>query len=77
MTVKAILSRKGNSVVTIAPTVPLYDAIKILDEHPRDGDRVECHARVHLDGLMGLAAFPSSDVGCRPVRRGADCSKVI
>jgi CBS domain-containing protein len=33
MTVKAILSRKGNSVVTIEPTVPLSDAVKILDEH--------------------------------------------
>jgi CBS domain-containing protein len=33
MTVKAILSRKGNDVVTIEPTVTLCDAIKILDEH--------------------------------------------
>ena len=33
MTVKAILSRKGNYVVTIEPTVTLGDAIKILDEH--------------------------------------------
>jgi CBS domain-containing protein len=32
MTVKAILSRKGNAVITIEPTVPLCDAIKILDE---------------------------------------------
>lgn len=33
MTVKAILSRKGNAVITIEPTVPLSDAVKILDEH--------------------------------------------
>ena len=33
MTVKVILSRKGNTVVTIEPTVPLSDAVKILDEH--------------------------------------------
>ena len=33
MTVKAILSRKGNAVIRIAPTVPLCDAVKILDEH--------------------------------------------
>ena len=33
MTVKAILSHKGTAVTTIAPTVRLCDAIKILDEH--------------------------------------------
>ena len=33
MTVKAILSRKGNDVLTIEPTATLGDAIKILDEH--------------------------------------------
>jgi len=33
MTVKAILSRKGNDVFTIEPTATLGDAIKILDEH--------------------------------------------
>ena len=33
MTVKAILSDKGTSVITVAPTVSLYDAIMILDEH--------------------------------------------
>ena len=31
MTVKAILSRKGNDVVTIKPTATLGDAVKILD----------------------------------------------
>jgi CBS domain-containing protein len=33
MTVKAILSDKGTSVITVAPTVSLHDAIMILDEH--------------------------------------------
>jgi CBS domain-containing protein len=33
MTVKAILSRKGNDVVTIEPTATLCDAVKILDLH--------------------------------------------
>jgi CBS domain-containing protein len=33
MTVKAILSRKGNDVVTIEPTAALCDAVKILDLH--------------------------------------------
>ena len=32
MTVKAILSDKGRSVVTVTPTVSLRDAITILDE---------------------------------------------
>ena len=33
MTVKTILSHKGNDVVTIKPTATLCDAAKILDEH--------------------------------------------
>ena len=33
MTVKAILSRKGNDVVTIEPTATLGDVVKILDMH--------------------------------------------
>ena len=32
MTVKTILSRKGSDVVTIAPTAPLADAVKLLSE---------------------------------------------
>ena len=32
MTVKAILSRKGGDVVTIAPTASLTDAVKLLAE---------------------------------------------
>jgi len=33
MTVKAIVSRKGGDVVTIAPTARLAEAVKILAEH--------------------------------------------
>jgi CBS domain-containing protein len=33
MTVKAILSRKSNNVVTISPAATLFDAVKILDAH--------------------------------------------
>lgn len=33
MTVKAILSRKGTAVVTIAPAASLADAIKLLSSH--------------------------------------------
>ena len=33
MTVKAILSHKGNDVVTIRPTATLCDAAEILNEH--------------------------------------------
>ena len=33
MTVKAILSHKGNDVVTIKPTATLCDAAEILNEH--------------------------------------------
>jgi len=46
MTVKAILSRKGNDVVTLKPTATLGDAVKILDMHRigavviTDGDQI-------------------------------------
>ena len=33
MTVKAILSRKGSTVVTITPTASLADAVKLLNTH--------------------------------------------
>ena len=33
MTVRAILSRKGNDVITIEPTVTLSAAVKTLAEH--------------------------------------------
>ena len=51
MTVKAILSHKGNSVVTIEPTVPLSDAVKILDEH-RIGAAVITDADQHIVGIL-------------------------
>jgi hypothetical protein len=34
MTVKAILSRKGNDVVTIEPTATLCDAVKLQKANP-------------------------------------------
>jgi CBS domain-containing protein len=51
MTVKAILSRKGNAVITIEPTVPLCDAVKILDEH-RIGAVVITDADQHIVGIL-------------------------
>ena len=51
MTVKAILSHKGNAVITIAPTVPLCDAIKILDQH-RIGAAVVTDADQHIVGIL-------------------------
>ena len=51
MTVKAILSRKGNAVITIEPTVPLCDAVKILDEH-RIGAAVITDADQHIVGIL-------------------------
>jgi CBS domain-containing protein len=51
MTVKAILSRKGNAVITIKPTVPLSDAVKILDEY-RIGAAVITDADQHIVGIL-------------------------
>ena len=51
MTVKAILSRKGNTVITIKPTVPLSDAVKVLDEH-RIGAVVITDADQHIVGIL-------------------------
>ena len=51
MTVKAILSRKGDAVITIKPTVPLCDAVKILDEH-RIGAAVITDADQHMVGIL-------------------------
>jgi CBS domain-containing protein len=51
MTVKAILSRKGNAVITIKPTVPLSDAVKVLDEH-RIGAAVITDADQHIVGIL-------------------------
>jgi CBS domain-containing protein len=51
MTVKAILSRKGNAAITIKPTVPLCDAVKILDEH-RIGAAVITDADQQIVGIL-------------------------
>jgi CBS domain-containing protein len=51
MTVKAILSRKGNAVVTIEARVPLCDAVKILDEH-RIGAVVITDADRRIIGIL-------------------------
>ena len=51
MTVKAILSRKGSTVITIEPTAPLCDAVKILDEH-RIGAVVITNADQHIVGIL-------------------------
>ena len=51
MTVKAILSRKGNAVITIESTVPLCHAVKILDEH-RIGAAVITDADQHMVGIL-------------------------
>jgi CBS domain-containing protein len=51
MTVKAILSRKGNDVVTISPTATLFDAVKILDAH-RIGAVVITSADQCIEGIL-------------------------
>jgi CBS domain-containing protein len=51
MTVKAILSRKGNDVVTISPTATLFDAVKILDAH-RIGAVVIAGAEECMEGIL-------------------------
>jgi CBS domain-containing protein len=59
MTVKAILSGKGNAVITIEPTVPLGDAVKILDEHGI-GAAVITDADLHV-----LGCCPNA-ISCAP-----------
>jgi CBS domain-containing protein len=51
MTVKAILACKGNAVITIEPTVPLCEAVKILDEH-RIGAAVITDSDQHIVGIL-------------------------
>jgi CBS domain-containing protein len=51
MTVKAILSRKGNDVITIEPTVTLSDAVKILADH-RIGAVVVAGADRQVAGIL-------------------------
>jgi CBS domain-containing protein len=51
MTVKAILSRKGNDVITIEPTVTLSDAVKILADR-RIGAVVVVGADRQVAGIL-------------------------
>ena len=51
MTVKAILSRKGRDVVTIAPTANLSEAVKLLAER-RIGAVVVTGADNHVAGIL-------------------------
>jgi CBS domain-containing protein len=51
MTVKAILSREGNDVVTISPTATLFDAVQILDAH-RIGAVVITGADQCMEGIL-------------------------
>ena len=51
MTVKAILSRKGRDVVTIAPTANLSEAVKLLAER-RIGAVVVTGADSHVAGIL-------------------------
>jgi CBS domain-containing protein len=51
MTVKTILSRKGDDVVTIEPTATLGDAVKMLDMH-RIGAVVITGANQHILGIL-------------------------
>jgi CBS domain-containing protein len=51
MTVKAILSRKGSDVLTIAPTASLTDAVKLLAER-RIGALVVTGPDKHVAGIL-------------------------
>jgi len=51
MTVKAILSRKGGDVVTIAPTASLAEAVKLLAER-RIGAIVVTSADLRVAGIL-------------------------
>jgi CBS domain-containing protein len=51
MTVKAILSRKGNEVVMISPTATLFEAVKILDSC-RIGAVVVAGADRRIQGIL-------------------------
>ena len=71
MTVKAILSRKGNEVVTIKPTATLCDAVKIMDLH-HIGAVVIAGADRHILGILSerdvvrtLAHNARTAGGCR------------
>jgi CBS domain-containing protein len=71
MTIKAILSRKGNDVVTIEPTATLCGAVKILDLH-HIGAVVITGADQHILGILSerdivrtLAHNARTAGGCR------------
>jgi CBS domain-containing protein len=71
MTVKAILSRKGNDVVTIEPTARLCDAVKILDHH-NIGAVVIAGIDRHILGILSerdvvrtLASHARTPGGCQ------------
>jgi CBS domain-containing protein len=71
MTVKAILSHKGNDVVTIEPTATLCDAVKSLDLH-HIGAVVITGADQHILGILSerdivrtLAHNARTAGGCR------------
>lgn|ERR1700733_11118042 len=75
MTVKAILSGKGNAVITIEPTVPLGDAVKILEEHGI-GAAVITDTDQHVLGILSerdivrtLARNVRAGGACRLLRR--------
>ena len=70
MTVKAILSGKGNAVITIEPTVPLGDAVKILDEHGI-GAAVITDADQHVLGILSERDIVRTLA--RNVRAGGAC----
>ncbi len=52
MTVKAILSRKGNDVITIEPTVTLSAAVNILAEHRIGALVVVARADEQVAGIL-------------------------
>ena len=51
MTVKAILSYKGNAVITVKAEVPLCNVVKILDEH-QIGAVVITDDNQHILGIL-------------------------
>jgi CBS domain-containing protein len=70
MTVKAILSRKGNDVVTIKPTATLGDAVKILDMH-RIGAVVITGADRQILGIL------SEEMLCAPLPTTPELQVVV
>ena len=69
MTVKAILSRKGGDVVTIAPTASLTDAVKLLAQR-RIGAIVVTGPDDRVAGILSERDIvrPSPNAGTRRLR---------